>query len=105
MLSTRISLAEATDHAERFRPVLDKFAALPAGAVATTLNARNVPSPRGGKWCAAHVIRLRKRLAEGPGIAPRSVELCEAGAAVNDVKRPSRFGQQRGGSFPFRSEQ
>jgi len=39
------------------------------------------------------------------GIAPRSVELCEASAAVKDVKRPSRFGQQRGCSFPFRSEQ
>jgi hypothetical protein len=25
------------------------------------------------------------------GIAPRSVELCEASAAVNDVKRPSRL--------------
>jgi len=40
-----------------------------------------------------------------PGIAPRSVELWEAGAAVNDVKRPSRFEQQRGCLFPFRSEQ
>jgi hypothetical protein len=39
------------------------------------------------------------------GIAPRSVELCEASAAVNDVKRPSRFVQQRGCLFPFRSEQ
>ena len=29
------------------------------------------------------------------GIAPRSVELCEASAAVNDVKRPSRFEQLR----------
>jgi hypothetical protein len=39
------------------------------------------------------------------GIAPRSVELGEAGAAVNDVKRPSRFGQQRGNLFPSRSKQ
>jgi hypothetical protein len=38
------------------------------------------------------------------GIAPRSVELCEASAAVNDVKRPSRFVQQRGCLFPFHSE-
>jgi hypothetical protein len=37
------------------------------------------------------------------GIAPCSVELCGASAAVNDVKRPWRFGQQRGGLFPFRS--
>jgi hypothetical protein len=40
-----------------------------------------------------------------PGIAPRSVELCEASAAVNDVKRPSRFEQLRDCLFPFRSEQ
>ena len=39
------------------------------------------------------------------GIVPRSVELYEASAAVNDVKRPSRFEQQRGCLFPFRSEQ
>ena len=40
----------------------------------------------------------------GKGIVPRSVELCEASAAVNDVKRPSRFEQQRDCLFPFRSE-
>src|ERR1700722_10751502 len=39
------------------------------------------------------------------GIVPRSVELYEASAAVNDVKRPLRFEQQRGCLFPFRSEQ
>ena len=39
-----------------------------------------------------------------PGIAPVFVELCEAGVAVNDVKRLSRFGQERSCLFPFRSE-
>jgi hypothetical protein len=39
------------------------------------------------------------------GIAPCSVELCGASAAVIDVKRPSPFGQRRGGLFPFRSAQ
>jgi hypothetical protein len=39
------------------------------------------------------------------GNVPLSVELCEASAAVNDVKRPSRFEQQRDCLFPFRSEQ
>ena len=38
------------------------------------------------------------------GIAPVFVELCEAGIAVNDVKRLARFGQERGCLFPFRSE-
>ena len=52
--------------AERFRPILDELTALPAAAVAATLNARNVPSPRGGRWYEAQVIRMRKRLAVGP---------------------------------------
>ena len=38
------------------------------------------------------------------GIAPVFVELCDADVAVNDVKRLSRFGQERGCLFPFRSE-
>ena len=38
------------------------------------------------------------------GIAPCSVELCEAVVAVNDVKRPSQFGQERDCLSPFRSE-
>jgi hypothetical protein len=37
-------------------------------------------------------------------IAPCFVELCEAVVAVNDVKRPSQFGQERDCLFPFRSE-
>ena len=39
-----------------------------------------------------------------PGIAPCFVELCEAVVAVNDVKRPSQFGQERDCWSPFRSE-
>jgi hypothetical protein len=39
------------------------------------------------------------------GIAPCSVELCGASAAVNDVKRPWSFGQRRVGLFPFGSAQ
>ena len=38
------------------------------------------------------------------GVAPCSVELCEASVAVNDVKRPSQSGQERDCWFPFRSE-
>ena len=38
------------------------------------------------------------------GIAPYSVELYEAVVAVNDVKRPSQFGQERDCWSPFRSE-
>jgi hypothetical protein len=39
-----------------------------------------------------------------PGIAPCFVELCEAVVAVNDVKRPSQFEQERDCWSPFRSE-
>jgi hypothetical protein len=45
---------------------VDELAALPAAAVAATLNARSVPSPRGGRWYQVQVIRMRKRLAAGP---------------------------------------
>jgi hypothetical protein len=54
------------DRAERFRPILGELAALPAAAAAATLNERDVPSPRGGRWYAVQVIRMRKRLAAGP---------------------------------------
>src|SRR5258707_352439 len=37
-------------------------------------------------------------------LPPCFVELCEAVVAVNDVKRPSQFGQERDCLFPFRSE-
>jgi hypothetical protein len=56
----------AADRAERFRPILGDLAELPAAAAAATLNERNVPSPRGGRWHAVQVIRMRKRLAAGP---------------------------------------
>jgi len=59
-------LQVATDRVERFRPILDEFAALTAIAAAAALNERNVPSPRGGRWYAVQVIRMRKRLAAGP---------------------------------------
>jgi hypothetical protein len=65
-LSKHRMLTVATDRAERFRPILDEFAALPAAAAAAALNGCNVPSPRGGRWYAAQVIRMRKRLATGP---------------------------------------
>ena len=62
-LSKHRMLTVATDRAGRFRPILDEFAAPPAAAAVAALNGRNVPSPR---WCAAQVIRMRKRLATGP---------------------------------------
>jgi hypothetical protein len=71
MLSTHRFLSAGNERAERFRPILDELVALPADAAAATLNARNVPSPRGGRWYVAQVIRMRKRLAVGPRRKPR----------------------------------
>jgi hypothetical protein len=71
MLSTHRFPSAGNERAERFRPILDELVALPADAVAAALNARNVPSPRGGRWYAAQVIRMRKRLAAGPRRKPR----------------------------------
>jgi hypothetical protein len=80
MLSTRRFLAAATDRAERFRPILEQLATLPADAVAAELNARNVRSPRGGRWYPAQVIRMRNRLANGPRPKGRLGRKCPAGA-------------------------
>ena len=81
MLRTRSFLATATDRAERFRPILEDFATLPAAAVAAELNARNVRSPRGGRWYAAQVVRMRDRLANGPPRAKgRLGRKCPTGA-------------------------
>src|ERR1035437_8130788 len=52
-----------------------------------------------------HAIRSRNLSPRAiRGIAPCSVELCEASVTVNDVKRPWQFGQERDCLFPFRSE-
>jgi hypothetical protein len=63
---SHIILQAATDRAARFRPLLDELAALPAAAAVVVLNELNIPSPRGGRWYEAQVIRIRKLLAAGP---------------------------------------
>ena len=63
-----------------------------------TLPLRPIPGQNGAidvEWVAGH--------RDGPRIAP-CFELWEAVVAVNDVKRPSQFGQERDCLFPFRSE-
>jgi hypothetical protein len=65
-----------------------------------TLPPRSLKSHLGSIALPAYMLGI-----DPTGIAPRSVELCEASAAVNDVKRPSRFEQLRDCLFPFRSEQ
>jgi hypothetical protein len=45
------------------------------------------------KYVNVHVSVIDNDVNEG--IAPCSVELCEARVAVNEVKRPLQFGQER----------
>src|SRR5580704_19064462 len=78
-------LQAATDRAERFRPILDEFAALTPIAAAAALNERNVPSPRGGRWYAVQVVRMRKRLAAGPPRKARKSVMERECLARNDV--------------------
>jgi hypothetical protein len=59
-------LQAATDRAARFRPLMEELAAVPAAAAVVILNERSIPSPRGGLWYEAQVIRMRKLLAAGP---------------------------------------
>ena len=75
--------------------VVGTFGASAAAGCVANLNAQQM------RW----LLDYASQQAGAGGIAPRSVELYEASAAVNDVRRPSRFGQQSGCLFPFRSEQ
>jgi DNA invertase Pin-like site-specific DNA recombinase len=56
--------AEADARAEALRPILAEFQGWSANAIASELNARKVPTPKGGLWHAASVIRIRRRLGE-----------------------------------------
>jgi DNA invertase Pin-like site-specific DNA recombinase len=54
---------EAQERADGLRSVFDGLAGLSARQAAEKLNADGVPTPNGGKWHAATVIRVRERLA------------------------------------------
>ena len=56
--------AAALDRAEQLRPIFTELANLSARKIAVTLNERKIPTPAGGEWHAATVIRVQKRLAE-----------------------------------------
>ena len=44
------------------RPILTELAGKSARAIAAELNERKVPTPNGGPWYAATVIRVQRRL-------------------------------------------
>jgi DNA invertase Pin-like site-specific DNA recombinase len=52
----------ARDRAEQLRPIFSELTALTARQAAAELNRRRTETPAGGKWHAATVIRVRKRL-------------------------------------------
>jgi DNA invertase Pin-like site-specific DNA recombinase len=56
--------AAALDRAEQLRPIFGELAGLSARKIAAALNARKIPTPAGGEWHAATVIRVQKRLSE-----------------------------------------
>jgi hypothetical protein len=45
------------------RPIFSELANLSARKIAAVLNERKIPTPAGGEWHAATVIRVQKRLA------------------------------------------
>jgi len=52
----------AQERAEALRPTLAKLAGQSARSIAAQLNVRKVPTPNGGPWYAATVIRVQRRL-------------------------------------------
>ncbi len=54
--------AEAKERAERLRKVLTELSGLSARKIAVALNERKIPTPAGGIWHAATVIRVQRRL-------------------------------------------
>jgi recombinase len=56
---------EAMERAEQLRPILAELTGRSARATAAALNERKIATPTGGRWHAATVIRVQKRIAEG----------------------------------------
>jgi DNA invertase Pin-like site-specific DNA recombinase len=54
---------EARERAEQLRPFFAELEGLSAHKIADELNRRGTETPKGGKWYAATVIRVRGRLA------------------------------------------
>jgi DNA invertase Pin-like site-specific DNA recombinase len=54
--------AAAVARDEELRPILAELSGLSANAIAAELNARKVPTPKGGAWHAMTVLRVQRRL-------------------------------------------
>jgi hypothetical protein len=60
---TEASRQAADARAQDLAAILDEFKGLSANAAAKVLNARRIPTARGGQWTARAVINTRRRLA------------------------------------------
>jgi len=54
---------EVRQRAEQLRPILAELSGMSANKAAHELNLRGISTPRGGRWHALTVLRLRRRLA------------------------------------------
>jgi DNA invertase Pin-like site-specific DNA recombinase len=63
--------AEAEQHAQHLRPIVEPLRSLSAKRISLILNDRGITTPRGGKWQATQVIRLINRL----GLAPAATSV------------------------------
>jgi DNA invertase Pin-like site-specific DNA recombinase len=59
---SELAAREAQTRAEELRSVFAKLVGLSARKMADELNRRGIETPKGGKWHAATVIRIRERL-------------------------------------------
>jgi DNA invertase Pin-like site-specific DNA recombinase len=62
----KVNVENAKAFAERMRSVLDKMSGLSAKAAAAELAQRGYATARGGRWAAAQVINIRRRLDHVP---------------------------------------
>jgi DNA invertase Pin-like site-specific DNA recombinase len=63
---SKINAENARAFAERMRPILDKVSGLSPRAAAADLAQRGYATARGGRWAAAQVINIRRRLEAPP---------------------------------------
>jgi DNA invertase Pin-like site-specific DNA recombinase len=54
----------ARERADQLRPVFSELAGPSARKIAAALNERKIPTPAGGEWHAATVIRVQRRIAD-----------------------------------------
>jgi DNA invertase Pin-like site-specific DNA recombinase len=83
---------EAKERAEQLRPIFTEFAGRSARAIAAALNERKIATPTGGKWHAATVIRVQKRIGSGN----------QEGSRIRKLRADEVVGPAPKASMPYR---